>query len=438
MITTPIILTIFGITGDLARRKLIPAIQLLLQQHPETLLTVVGYGRRAFTNETFRDFLRKEVEEPVTEPFLARCFYHQGSFDDSKDFHHLATTLSSLAAPTAQRLFYFAVAPEFYAPLAHELAQAGLLKGTPAPRLLIEKPFGHDLASAEALDGILHRVLAEDQIYRVDHYLTKEIVTLIPQWQHDPVFSPLWDRSAFDHIQITLAEAIGVERRGAYYDQTGALKDMLQSHGLLLASLLTLESAPQTHDIRQTRAHAIHTFQPATCVTGRYAGYTQEPTIQPDSSTETYGAVKIIATNSTGISTPLYIRTGKQLTRKISRLSLHYKKQGMHYQSQPVAYLEIRIDPEPACIVHFAGTIAPLTLWRQDPQPHQDYARVIQSAIEGIQTAFVHHDESIAAWQLLASMTLPPPITYDQGSEGPAMAEQLIAQDGRTWIPLTS
>ncbi len=345
---------IFGATGDLTRRKLMPALyRLAYDRRLSAGFAIVGISRRPLSDDAFRDQMREAVQqfsedtpfdEGVWRAFAAGLFYMSGDIGDGGMFERLARKLAEVEAARhtgGNALFYLAIQPSQYAPAALGLGAAGLAKGNGWRRLVVEKPFGHDLASSRQLSDELHRVFPESEVYRIDHYLGKETVQNILAFRFgNGIFEPLWNRRYIDHVQITAAESIGVEGRGSYYQEAGALADMIQNHLLQVMATMAMEpSAGFTADaVRDERAKLLRSIRPMTpdeircnTVAGQYGpariggedvpGFRQEPGVDPQSQTDTYAAVTFFVENWRWAGVPFYVRTGKRLPKRRRKAS---------------------------------------------------------------------------------------------------------------------
>ncbi len=491
----PCILVIFGATGDLTARKLIPALYNLAR---EGLLSpqfaCVGFARRAKTNEEFRlemkeaisKFSRvKPVDETIWKTFEQQLFYHQSEFHDESGFKKLSDFLKSLdnkLGTRGNRVFYLSVQPSFFPLVCENLHKANLIYNEEKvkekwSRIIIEKPFGHDLTSAYTLQKELTRFLDEKQIYRIDHYLGKETVqNLLVLRFANSLFESLWNNRYIDHIQITVAEDIGIGTRGAFWEEAGFLRDILQNHIMQILSLIAMEppsslSATAIHDekvkaIRSIRPFDIDSLE-SSAIRGQYtAGYVngsdacsyrEEKNVNPESLVETYVAMRLYLDNWRWAGVPFYIRGGKRLPKKGTEISVVFKDppsvlfQHPGKKNEP-NILTIRIQPDEGtsfkinCKVPGSSNfIQPVKMNFQYGQyfgmtPPEAYERLILDCILGDNTLFAREDEVFASWQLLtpllehwAKKQSERLTFYPSGSFGPKEAEDLIQTDGRTW-----
>ncbi len=399
MQATPFILTFLGVTGDLSQTRLIPALYELFcrQELPENF-HLIGYGRREFSETDFVDFITATLPDNTqAADFLQHWHYVHGSFDQVTDFAKLSEKIKSLdSADLMKHFFYLAVAPEFYVPLTQHLHTANLLSHDKSnSAVLIEKPYGTDEQSAHELTQNLDACASEKQIFRVDHFLGKQTTRDMPR---------LTASEEIDHIQMTVAEEIGIGNRGAYYDAVGVIRDMIQNHCLMVVSLVLN---------RDDRLAALRSFTIEETVTGQYTSYLTEPHVAKNSPTETFAAIKLTSTLSEWQNIPIYIRTGKQLPEKKTVIHVVAK--------DPSATQEILIQPAPA------GHPA-----------HSDYANVFFDALTDNHTYFISDAEIVAAWHvidpIMAQIKDKSPQLYKDGSWGPADADDLLARDNRTWI----
>jgi len=486
------VMVIFGASGDLTKRKLIPA---LINLARDSLLgrefAVIGFATRDYTTETFRKQLAEDiatfspapVDEALWQWLAGRIHYVRGSVEDPQAYQVLAATVNEVVTQHggAGNLFhYLAVAPKFFGTIVEQLDAAGLARETDSRwcRVIIEKPFGHDLESARALTAEIGRVLDERQIYRIDHYLGKETVQNLMVFRFgNGIFEPIWDRRYIDHVQITAAETVGVEQRGGYYDTSGALRDMVPNHLFQLLSLTALEP-PISFDanaVRDEQAKVLHAIQPLSpedvlskTVRGQYgagssggspaAGYRAEPNVPQGSNTETYIALKLTIDNWRWADVPFYLRTGKRMAKRCTEIAIQFKRAPFMLFRKAGALsptqnrLVIRIQPNEGISLTFGAKI-PGTVMRQGEvhmdfsyveqfgsHPHTGYERLLYDCMVGDQTLFQRADMVEAGWQVIQPLldvwkALPPRNfpNYAAGSWGPKEADELLARDGRAW-----
>jgi len=486
----PCVLVFFGATGDLAHRKLIPSLFQLERQgllHADS--RIVGCGRTALGEGAFRAMVRDALIEASVEPcegFLSRVSYVRADAADAATFQALAEHLRALdaVAPPVpfNWLFYFATPPSTCQPLIARLAEAGLLAEPEGPaawrHIAMEKPFGTDAASAIALDAFLHRFVREDQIFRVDHYLGKETVQNILMLRFANVlFEPVWNAQNIDHVQITVSETVGLEKRAAYFEQAGLLRDMFQNHLLEMLALVAMEppaafSADALHAEKKKLIQAICPFTAervrTDVVRAQYtggegwAGYREEPGIPSDSATETFVAAKFFIDNWRWRGVPFYLRAGKRLSKRASEIALVFKRvpHSMFNPLTPEALapnvLTLRVQPHEGvslllqaklpgpklCIGNMPLRFAYSELGGTDAP--DAYARLLLDAMLHDHTLFVRSDSIAASWELFTPVLelwqrtpeACPLHRYPAGSCGPEAADALIARDGRAWQPL--
>jgi glucose-6-phosphate 1-dehydrogenase len=426
---SPVIITLFGVTGDLSQKKLLPALFDLFSQNDfNRPFMLIGYGRRQWQQEQFITFVRESLQSNHDvslnyDSFLDHVYYQEGSFDHVSGFNHLAKKITDLEAgfgSPALRLYYLATAPEFFEPLTHYLKEAELHQSPDSelPRLIIEKPFGTNLASAKDLNSALQAVFNEEQIYRIDHYLGKPIVQELPTIpQLNPLVQKNWTNDAIDHIQITLAESVGIGSRGAYYDATGALRDMIQNHGLALLAQLLADSSRQI---------IIESLTVNDYVLGQYDGYTAEANVAPKSFTDTFAAIKLTLNTDLWHNLPIYIRAGKKLKQKASTIAIKFKSSFL----PPTDTLMISIEPK--------ADIQPKMLELARLRAINPYANLLADSINSRRTFFIGDKEVEASWQaldpIIKQLNKQPPQTYQPGTWGPESSSSLIEKDNRKWL----
>jgi len=489
----PCAIVMFGASGDLARRKLLPALyDLALHSCLAPRFRLLGFARTPLTDDAFRksasEFLSNVDHNGASgnrrEEFLQHLQYFHGDYDDPESYKKLAQRLEELDGEGklgANRLFYLATPPEVYAHVIAQLGCAGLAKPKNADswsRIIIEKPFGRDGASARDLNAKVLQVFEEQQVYRIDHYLGKETVQNLLVFRFgNGIFEPIWNRNFVDHVQITAAEALGVERRAAFYESAGGLRDMIQSHVLQLTSLVAME-APARFDATSVRNEKIKILQSIrpfnsesvrkSVVRGQYGpgtekgaavpGYRQEPGVNPNSATETFVALRLLVDNWRWSGVPFYLRTGKRLARAMTEIAIRFKKAPhMVFQGESVEpnSLVLNIQPDEGISLSFGAKspgsqmhISPVTMdfsYRRafGSGSREAYATLINDCIRGDATLFDRADSVEAAWGLVDPIleawqgaSAPPFPNYPAGSEGPRAADDLTVSEGRHWRPI--
>jgi glucose-6-phosphate 1-dehydrogenase len=481
-------MVIFGATGDLTRRKLVPALYNLARAGllPERF-AAVGFARRPWSSDHFRDEMGRGVSEfsrlGAPDPgdwrrFGAMLEYLEGAFDDPAAYQRLADRLETLDRErglAGNRLFYLAVPPAELPTILHRLKGAGLVRppdGGPWSRAIVEKPVGRDLESARALNGLLGRVLHESQTFRIDHYLGKETVQNILVFRFaNSIWEPLWNRGHVDYVEICAAETLGVGTRGRFYEQTGVLRDIVQSHLLEVLSLTAMEP-PTTggaDDIRTEKLKVLNALRDPwddtivrDVVLGQYRGYREEPDVAPDSNTPTYAALRVFVDNWRWQGVPFYLRTGKKLAKRVTEISLHMRsiplslfgRQDVCERVEPNV-LTLRIQPDEGISLRFAskvpgldlrvGTVAMDMSYLETfgGEPPEAYERLLLDAMRGDATLFSRRDAVEASWAwitpILEHVERNPPAdfpNYDPGSWGPERAGELMRRDRRAWREL--
>lgn len=469
----PTTIIIFGASGDLTRRKLIPALfQLQEQGRLPNPTRVVGYARRPYTDETFRDLVHDgtvtahsdETRAGHWETFASMLTYFKGDLDHSGDFGRLAEYLTNLEGGPANRLYYLATAPEHYEPVVRALRTHQMNKENGGwRRIVIEKPYGVDLASATALDKTVHTAFRERQVYRIDHFLGKETVQNVLVFRFaNAIFEPVWNRNYIDHVQITVAEEVDVGTRAGYYDQTGVLRDMFQNHMLQLLALTAMEP-PASFDADALRNEKVKVLsvlrQPemADTVRAQYDGYTGADGVSPDSTTPAYAALKLYVDNWRWQDVPFYLRSGKALKRKTSEINIHFRCPPILFfnnsDGQPLEpnILSICIQPDEGVHLTFNAKVpgsseirSKLLLFHYndafgDAALPDAYERLLLDVLQGDAALFTREDEIRAQWKLIDAVRAgwkrggAPLVTYAPGTWGPKEADELLARDGRVW-----
>jgi glucose-6-phosphate 1-dehydrogenase len=488
----PTILTIFGGGGDLTHRKLLPALyNLYLDQWLPQRLAVIGIDRLTMTDDAFRQHMREGVDafsrrgkttDEDWKTFGPRLSYFTGDFADDKTYQELASRLTAQDSAwntTSNHLFYLATPPTLVEGITSRLSHAQLTADPQRARIVFEKPFGHDLASAQAINHKLTEVLAESQIYRIDHYLGKETVQNILALRFaNSLFEPLWNRRYIDHVQITVAETVGVEHRGGYYDQSGAVRDMVQNHLLQILCLIAMEPIVsfQADEVRNKKVDVLRAIRPLApedvphcAVRGQYGpgwvegksvpGYRKEPDVAPNSTTETYAAVKLWVDNWRWQDVPFYLRTGKRLAARVSEAVIQFRP--VPHRSFPPSATEhwepnrlvLRIQPDEGILLLFQAKqpgpnlrLQPVDMrftYREafNTEGPEAYETLLLDFMRGDATLFMRADQVETAWSVVMpildrwSSSAPSGFpNYSAGSWGPAAADALLAQDGRCWV----
>ena len=492
-ISDPCTIVIFGATGDLTRRKLVPALYNLRREGLlDANTTILGFARRDWSDEYFRTLLfdegskhsRARLDGGEWPAFIGRVSYIRSTFEDAEGYTALAERLDAIdvaQGTSGNRLFYLATPPESYEDIIKNLGAAGLANSPTGgwTRIIVEKPFGHDLESALHLNKVVHEVFEERQVYRIDHYLGKETVqNLLVLRFANGIFEPLWNRRYIDHVQITVAESIGVEGRGGYYEQAGAIRDMVQNHMMQLLSLTAMEppvggaSADAVRDEKVKVLRAVRPIAPQDVnkisVRGRYSAgpgtapaYVDETGVQPATTTETYVAMRFEIVSWRWAGVPFYLRTGKRLPVRASEITVVFKSAPLLlFQDGPMSRsapneLSIRIQPNEGIALRFnskvpgqTGDIRPVTMnfnyvdafGGESPEA---YERLLLDCMTGDTTLFTRSDEVETSWSLINPIiegwkTLGSPIhEYVGGSWGPDASHEFIGSSGRSWRRLS-
>ena len=497
----PCIVVIFGASGDLTSRKLIPA---LYEMHLEGQLPlqtcVLGNSRTAFSDEAWRDALTGDVQTHAKSfdstswrAFSQRIFYESGSATESGDMKRLGKRIESLCAEKncpANLLFYLSVKPSLYEPIIRSIDAAGLVTEgrrwcaidrdrASWQRIIIEKPFGRDLESAQALNRTLGRVFEEEAIFRIDHYLGKELVQNVLVFRFaNAMFEPIWNHRYVDHVQISAAESLGVGERASFYDEAGAVRDMIQSHLMQVMALVAMEPPTrfESHYIRSEKIKIIDAIQPlradelAQCaVLGQFAAgpgtpaYHELEGVPDDSTTETFAAVMFHFDNWRWAGTPFYLRTGKRMAQKCTEVVIELKRPAANlfrHVAEKVSdtffapnRISIEIAPDPGVSIRFEGKVPGSGMRIASARMHFDYAErfgskpveaygpLILDAMRGDQTLFPHRHEVEAGWRAVTpligseSSAIRSNIraNYAPGSWGPEVANAMLARHGREW-----
>src|SRR5437899_5684021 len=490
----PCSIVIFGASGDLTARKLIPALyQLFIEKQLPTPFRIIGFARREKSDAAWRDELRaalqqfsraKKVDPAQWEAFAASLNYCPGEFSDPKAYGKLAVQLAQPGHEglRGNLLFYLSTSPSQFAEVAERLHAANLLrkgeKGRSWQRVVVEKPFGHDLASAQQLNGELTRFANEKQIYRIDHYLGKETVQNILMFRFsNAIFEQRWNRGAVDHVKITVSEKLGVGARGGYYEEAGALRDMVQNHLLQVLSLVAMEPpvSLQAESIRDEQVKLLRSILPlppgqmdANVVRGQYTAgeldgqprpaYRHEPKVKPDSTVETYVAMRLLVDNWRWSNIPFYLRTGKNLPQSASEVRVQFRRTPhVLFAAQCGPKLDatavtLRLQPNEGISLRFNGKVPGTSMEIRPVRMHfsydsefgaytpEAYERLLLEAITGDATLFIRRDEVETAWRIVDPVReawegrpLSAKEFYPAGTWGPVAADELLAQRGHAW-----
>jgi glucose-6-phosphate 1-dehydrogenase len=490
--TPPCAIVIFGANGDLTKRKLMPALyRLAWERRLAPGFAVIGISRTPMSDDEFRGRMRESVskfledspfDEELWDSFAHGLFYFAGDVMDRAAYKRLAERLREIEGERqtgGNHLYYLSTQPSQYAPIAEGLGAAGLAAGDGWRRIIVEKPFGHDLSSARELNTKLQKVFNEDRIYRIDHYLGKETVQNILAFRFgNGIFEPVWNRRYIDHVQITAAESIGVEGRGGYYQEAGALRDMIQNHLLQVLATVAMEpsstfSADAVRDERAKLLRSIHVMKPEeiaeNTVAGQYGpgrtggesvpGFRQEKGVDPDSQTETYAAATFLIGNWRWAGVPFYVRTGKYLPKRVSEIAIQFRSaplavfrndDGENEEALP-NLLILRIQPEEGISLKFVSkrpgagmTLRPVSMdfnygssfGERSPSA---YETLLLDAIIGDATLYTRQDMVEASWSAVqpildywSTQKFPFP-NYAAGTWGPAAADEMLARRGHIW-----
>ena len=519
----PCAMVIFGATGDLTKRKLMPALYNLALENPLPAgFTVVAVARRPMSNDEWRQYVKDSINEfsrnrpinpAVWDSFSQGLFYHQTEFHDPAGYERLGQLLHELdheRGVNGNHIFYLATAPEYYPEIIHRLGQAKLARkenhthNVAAPhrpradghiahaappqdgeehpagwtRIIIEKPFGHDLETARELNRKVLRVFSEDQVYRIDHYLGKETVQNILVFRFsNGIFEPIWNRRYIDNVQITVAEQVGVETRAGYYENAGALRDMVQNHMLQLLMLTAMEPPIgfEANGVRDEKVKVLHAIPPLdedtvakNVVRAQYGpgwlngqmepAYRQEPGVSPASTTETYIALKLEVDNWRWAGVPFYLRTGKRLAKRVTEIDIEFKRPPfMLFKHTDVTELQpnilsLRIQPNEGISLRFGakvpGGAMKIRAVNMDflygstfaGEAPEAYERLLLDCMLGDSTLFTRRDETEAAWNLINGVLeererhpASQIALYESGSWGPKEADALLERDKRNW-----
>jgi len=489
-VAEPCLMVIFGATGDLSGRKLLPALYNLAKQRLLPAgFAVIGAAIDDLTDDSFRkraaekitEFSRTQpIDKQVLDSFLSSCFYSRVDFGRLDDFKALQRRLGELDTSrhvAGNRIFYCATPPPTYETIVEQVKGAAMVAREGFHRIVIEKPFGSDLKSARELTQVLQRVFQEDQVYRIDHYLGKETVQNIVAFRFaNSIFEPVWNANLVDHVQITVAEEIGVEGRGAYYDKAGALRDIVQNHALQLLALVAMEPplAFEANTMRDEKVKVLRAIRPIvgdeverSTVRGQYTKgwvlgeqvppYREEKNVAPGSLTETFAALRLFVDNWRWANVPFYIRAGKRMPKRVTEIRIEFKRpphltfgREATKELDPNA-LTLRIQPEEGISLKFGAKVPSAGLRIRSVtmdfqymttflvETPEAYERLLLDCMIGDPTLFTRADEVEAAWKLIDPIEAawrdghPSLAMYPAGTWGPPAAVKLLQQDGREW-----
>jgi glucose-6-phosphate 1-dehydrogenase len=487
----PCVIVIFGASGDLTKRKLMPALFRLAQARLiPAEFAIIGAARTQMTTDEFREQMRAavaeftegEIDEQVWSSFAQKIYYQTLDIAAPDDFKKLGALLEQAereCGTQGNRLFYLSTAPALFGEAVKQLGESGLTKPRGWVRVIIEKPFGRDLESARALNSEIHQYLEESQIYRIDHYLGKETVQNLLVFRFaNGIYEPLWNRQYIDHVQITNAETVGVEGRGGYYESAGVVRDMIQNHVFQVLSLIAMEP-PASLDAESVRDEKIKAMRAARmfttervrseCVRGQYGagsitgepvvGYREEKDVAKDSTTETFAALTMYFDNWRWSGVPFFIRSGKRLTKRVTEIAIQFKDAPVHLFGREMMdqvdanQLIIRIQPDEGITLRFAAKVPGQITRVRDVnmdfrygasfgvQLAEAYERLLLDCLLGDQTLYARTDMTERGWQIVMpiidewasakeSVKFP---NYEAGTWGPADADKLIESAGRRW-----
>jgi glucose-6-phosphate 1-dehydrogenase len=474
---------IFGASGDLSRRKLIPALyNLYAKKQLAADFNIIGIAGRSWSHDDFRrlsyegllELADVKASEADWSSFAGHLTYYSGDFNKPETYEMIRSKLAETEKPRSNHIYYLATPPEYFLEIIKGLAQTDQLKENEGwRRVVIEKPFGNDLQSARALNQSLHEVMDEHQVYRIDHYLGKETVQniLVARFANT-IFEPIWNRNYIDSVQITVAESVGVETRGKYYDKAGVVRDMFQNHLLQLLTLVAMEptSSYKADALRDEKMKVISAIRPIAAnevsehtVRGQYRGYTAEPNVAPDSKTATFAAMRFLVDNWRWQGVPFYLRSGKKLAQKASEIIIQFKT--VPHRIFPMQkdfsassnLLSMRLQPDEGIHLRFEakvpGSLSDTRSVNMDFDYHNEfgpnslpdaYERLLLDVSSGEASLFTRADQTELSWQLIDPILqgwegpdAPSLSIYEPGSWGPDDSARLLGEDNCEWLPLS-
>jgi glucose-6-phosphate 1-dehydrogenase len=470
-----ITIVVFGASGDLTWRKLIPALYNNFKKgRLSACARIVGFARRPFTDETFRDHLRTGVDQFCAETFDPQVWdefsgmirYFQGNLGVPEDFTRLSSFLDEWEGGPADRLYYLATAPEHYAPVVIDLGKAGMAEQKVGNwrRIIIEKPYGQDLASAQELNRVVHSVFEEDQVYRIDHYLGKETAQNILFFRFaNTIFEPVWNRNYVKNIQITVSETVDIGHRAGYYDTAGVVRDIFQNHILQLLALVAMEppSSFNADAVRNEKAKLFESIRPIkleNTVRAQYQGYAGTEGVAVGSQTPTYAALKLLIDNWRWQGIPFYLRSGKAMHRKSSEIIIEFRRPPhLMFHLPPGStfspnVLSLCIQPDEGIHLRFQAKVPdsdqemrPVDMDFHYPFSFKGglpdaYERLLLDALSGDASLFTRSDGIEASWRLVdpvirgwEEQNIPELSLYTKGTPGPREADELLERDGHFW-----
>jgi glucose-6-phosphate 1-dehydrogenase len=478
----PHTIVIFGASGDLTSRKLVPALYNLMRGGSLPADTrIVGFSRTPMSDAEWRASLRDTtakhcncgpLDDDSWQRFAASIHYQPGDIGVSADIGRLETRLRELeGGGDADRIYYLATAPQFYEPVISALGEHGMAtQDRGARRIVVEKPFGTDQATAQALNAHIHTVFRESQVFRIDHYLGKESVQNILALRFaNTIFEPIWNRRYVDHVQITVAEEVPVGRRGGYYDSAGVLRDMFQNHLLQLLMVTAMEAPARFNAsaVRNEKVKVLEAIRPldaadaaAAGIRGQYRGYLQEPGVPADSRTATFGAIRLEIDNWRWQGVPFYLRSGKAMSCRTTQIVIGFRQPPLELfangtpahareanrlviQIQPAEGIQLHVHTKvPGAGMHLRLTDLDFSYSRRFAgRLPEAYEPLLLDVMEGDASLFARADEVEKSWEIIdpfaqawAAPTLPPPAVYEHGDWGPMSSFEWMAAQGRTWF----